>query len=137
MAKIDVFLESTDVLIAGSEAAGRRAAIAAHDIGADVALRTKGPRRANYTGMSRGRYNVVSRLNPGIGCSAYRDAGHVPKPNAQCSAACYGGREQVQRHQAHDAIRARFHDGHDARQALVGHADTGFPDRAARSVDPT
>lgn len=59
-----VLAEHTDVLIAGSGAAGMRAAIAAHDAGAQVVLLAKGPRRANHTRMSGGRYNAVSGLNP-------------------------------------------------------------------------
>lgn len=57
-------VEQADVLIAGSGAAGMRAAIAAHDAGAKVVLLAKGPRRANHTRMSGGRYNVVTGLNP-------------------------------------------------------------------------
>src|SRR5688572_8912227 len=57
-------VEHADVLIAGSGAAGMRAAIAAHDAGANVVLLAKGPRRANHTRMSGGRYNVVTGLNP-------------------------------------------------------------------------
>jgi fumarate reductase (CoM/CoB) subunit A len=60
----DVIVEQADVLIAGSGAAGMRAAIAAHDAGAKVVLLAKGPRRANHTRMSGGRYNVVTGLNP-------------------------------------------------------------------------
>ena len=60
----EVLVEHTDVLIAGSGAAGMRAAIAAHDAGAQVVLLAKGPRRANHTRMSGGRYNAVSGLNP-------------------------------------------------------------------------
>ncbi|OGA42737.1 MAG: hypothetical protein A3G24_18290 [Betaproteobacteria bacterium RIFCSPLOWO2_12_FULL_62_13] len=56
-------IEQTDVLIAGSGAAGMRAAIAAHDAGANVIVLAKGPRRANHTRMSGGRYNAVSGLN--------------------------------------------------------------------------
>ena len=41
-----------------------RAAIAAHDAGAKVVLLAKGPRRANHTRMSGGRYNAVSGFNP-------------------------------------------------------------------------
>ncbi|MDB5902094.1 MAG: sdhA, partial [Betaproteobacteria bacterium] len=60
----DLIVEQADVLIAGSGAAGMRAAIAAHDAGAKVVLLAKGPRRANHTRMSGGRYNVVTGLNP-------------------------------------------------------------------------
>jgi len=60
----DLIVEQADVLIAGSGAAGMRAAIAAHDAGANVVLLAKGPRRANHTRMSGGRYNVVTGLNP-------------------------------------------------------------------------
>lgn len=41
-----------DIIIAGSGAAGMRAAIEAHDRGARVALLAKGPPRANHTRMS-------------------------------------------------------------------------------------
>ena len=58
-----MLVEQADVLIAGSGAAGMRAAIAAHDAGANVVLLAKGPRRANHTRMSGGRYNVVTGLN--------------------------------------------------------------------------
>ncbi|GGE37919.1 fumarate reductase subunit A [Agaricicola taiwanensis] len=61
---VDLHLESTDVLIAGSGAAGMRAAIAAHDAGQRVVVLAKGPHRANHTRMSGGRYNTVSGLNP-------------------------------------------------------------------------
>jgi len=71
MAKTEVFHEKTDVLIAGSGAAGMRAAIAAHDAGAKVTLLAKGPRRANHTRMSGGRYNAVSGLNPGDTTDAF------------------------------------------------------------------
>jgi fumarate reductase (CoM/CoB) subunit A len=71
MAKIEVFSEQTDVVIAGSGAAGMRAAIAAHDAGAKVVLLAKGPRRANHTRMSGGRYNAVSGLNPGDTTDAF------------------------------------------------------------------
>jgi len=60
----EVVVETTDILIAGSGAAGMRAAIAGHDAGAKVTLLAKGPRRANHTRMSGGRYNAVSGLNP-------------------------------------------------------------------------
>jgi len=60
----EVAVERCDVLIAGSGAAGMRAAIAAHDAGARVVMLAKGPRRANHTRMSGGRYNVVTGLNP-------------------------------------------------------------------------
>jgi fumarate reductase (CoM/CoB) subunit A len=60
----ELLIERTDVLIAGSGAAGMRAAIAAHDAGAKVVMLAKGPRRANHTRMSGGRYNVVTGLNP-------------------------------------------------------------------------
>ncbi|RPI44659.1 MAG: FAD-binding protein [Betaproteobacteria bacterium] len=60
----EVIVESTDILIAGSGAAGMRAAIAGHDTGAKVVLLAKGPRRANHTRMSGGRYNAVSGANP-------------------------------------------------------------------------
>lgn len=61
----EVLVERVDVLIAGSGAAGMRAAIAAHDAGAGkVVMLAKGPRRANHTRMSGGRYNVVTGLNP-------------------------------------------------------------------------
>jgi succinate dehydrogenase/fumarate reductase flavoprotein subunit len=61
----DILVEQVDVLIAGSGAAGMRAAIAAHDAGAKkVVMLAKGPRRANHTRMSGGRYNVVTGLNP-------------------------------------------------------------------------
>lgn len=71
MAKAEVFHETADVLIAGSGAAGMRAAIAAHDAGANVILLAKGPRRANHTRMSGGRYNAVSGLNPGDTTDAF------------------------------------------------------------------
>lgn len=67
----EVFLEHADVVVAGSGAAGMRAAIAAHDAGANVVLLAKGPRRANHTRMSGGRYNVVSGLNPADGNDAF------------------------------------------------------------------
>lgn len=61
----EIEVENIDVLIAGSGAAGMRAAIAAYDGGAkNVVLLAKGPRRANHTRMSGGRYNAVSGLNP-------------------------------------------------------------------------
>jgi fumarate reductase (CoM/CoB) subunit A len=60
----EVMVESADILIAGSGAAGMRAAIAGHDAGAKVVLLAKGPRRANHTRMSGGRYNAVSGGNP-------------------------------------------------------------------------
>lgn len=60
----EMAIEHADVLIAGSGAAGMRAAIAAHDAGANVVLLAKGPRRANHTRMSGGRYNAVSGFNP-------------------------------------------------------------------------
>ena len=60
----DLVVEQTDVLIAGSGAAGMRAAIAAHDAGAKVTVLAKGPARANHTRMSGGRYNTVSGFNP-------------------------------------------------------------------------
>ena len=63
-ASSELIVEQADVLIAGSGAAGMRAAIAAHDAGAKVVLLAKGPRRANHTRMSGGRYNVVTGLNP-------------------------------------------------------------------------
>ncbi|MGE5526945.1 MAG: FAD-binding protein [Rhodospirillaceae bacterium] len=71
MSITEVFHEQTDVLIAGSGAAGMRAAIAAHDAGAKVVLLAKGPRRANHTRMSGGRYNAVSGLNPGDTTDAF------------------------------------------------------------------
>ncbi len=72
--QVDVAIEHTDVLIAGSGAAGMRAAIAAHDAGSKVVLLAKGPARANHTRMSGGRYNAVSGLNPGDSTDAfYRD----------------------------------------------------------------
>lgn len=67
----DVLVEQTDVLIAGSGAAGMRAAIAAHDAGAKVVMLAKGPRRANHTRMSGGRYNVVTGLNPNDSTDAF------------------------------------------------------------------
>ncbi|HZL28870.1 MAG TPA: FAD-binding protein [Acidobacteriaceae bacterium] len=60
----DIQVERVNVLIAGSGAAGMRAAIAAHDAGASVMVLAKGPARANHTRMSGGRYNAVSGLNP-------------------------------------------------------------------------
>ncbi len=71
MSRTEVFAEQTDVLIAGSGAAGMRAAIAAHDAGAKVVLLAKGPRRANHTRMSGGRYNAVSGLNPDDSTDAF------------------------------------------------------------------
>ncbi|HSQ03433.1 MAG TPA: FAD-binding protein, partial [Burkholderiales bacterium] len=71
MTKTEVYSERTDVLIAGSGAAGMRAAIAAHDAGANVILLAKGPRRANHTRMSGGRYNAVSGLNPDDSTDAF------------------------------------------------------------------
>ena len=67
----EVFTEHVDVLIAGSGAAGMRAAIAAHDAGAKVVLLAKGPRRANHTRMSGGRYNAVSGFNPADSTDAF------------------------------------------------------------------
>ncbi len=70
----ELIIESTDILIAGSGAAGMRAAIEGHDAGAKVVLLAKGPRRANHTRMSGGRYNAVSGANPKDSCEAfYRD----------------------------------------------------------------
>jgi len=70
----EVVVESADILIAGSGAAGMRAAIAGHDAGAKVVLLAKGPRRANHTRMSGGRYNAVSGGNSKDSCEAfYRD----------------------------------------------------------------
>jgi len=66
-----LYTEQVDVLIAGSGAAGMRAAIAAHDAGASVVVLAKGPRRANHTRMSGGRYNAVSGLNPGDSVDAF------------------------------------------------------------------
>jgi len=60
-----------DVVIAGSGAAGMRAAIAAHDAGARVVVLAKGPPRANHTRMSGGRYNAVSGLNPNDSTDAF------------------------------------------------------------------
>lgn len=60
----DLAIEEADVIVAGSGGAGMRAAIAAHDAGCKVVLLAKGPRRANHTRMSGGRYNTVSGLNP-------------------------------------------------------------------------
>jgi fumarate reductase (CoM/CoB) subunit A len=60
-----------DIVIAGSGAAGMRAAIAAHDAGARVALLAKGPPRANHTRMSGGRYNAVSGQTPGDTAEAF------------------------------------------------------------------
>jgi len=71
MATTEVFTEHVDVLIAGSGAAGMRAAIAAHDAGARVVLLAKGPRRANHTRMSGGRYNAVSGFNPADSTDAF------------------------------------------------------------------
>ncbi len=62
--KPDLVIEEADVIVAGSGGAGMRAAIAAHDAGCKVVLLAKGPRRANHTRMSGGRYNTVSGLNP-------------------------------------------------------------------------
>ena len=67
----EVLVEHTDVLIAGSGAAGMRAAIAAHDGGARVTMLAKGPRRANHTRLSGGRYNVVTGLNPNDSTDAF------------------------------------------------------------------
>ncbi|MDQ6621826.1 MAG: FAD-binding protein [Pseudomonadota bacterium] len=73
-ARTSMTVEHIDVLVAGSGAAGMRAAIAAHDAGARVALIAKGPARANHTRMSGGRYNAVSGLNPADSTDAfYRD----------------------------------------------------------------
>ncbi|MBI4189967.1 MAG: FAD-binding protein [Betaproteobacteria bacterium] len=70
----EVVVEHVDVVIAGSGAAGMRAAIAAHEAGAKTLLLAKGPCRASHTRMSGGRYNVVSGLNPGDSNDAfYRD----------------------------------------------------------------
>jgi fumarate reductase (CoM/CoB) subunit A len=70
----EVAVEQVDIVIAGSGAAGMRAAIAAHDLGARVVVLAKGPARANHTRMSGGRYNAVSGLNPGDSTDAfYRD----------------------------------------------------------------
>ena len=71
MSSTEVYPERIDVLIAGSGAAGMRAAIAAHDAGAKVVLLAKGPRRANHTRMSGGRYNAVSGLNPDDSTDAF------------------------------------------------------------------
>jgi fumarate reductase (CoM/CoB) subunit A len=71
MSRPEVFPERTDVLIAGSGAAGMRAAIAAHDAGAKVVMLAKGPRRANHTRMSGGRYNAVSGVNPDDSTDAF------------------------------------------------------------------
>lgn len=60
-----------DIIIAGSGAAGMRAAIEAHDRGARVALLAKGPPRANHTRMSGGRYNAVSGQNPADSTGAF------------------------------------------------------------------
>lgn len=57
--------ERTDVLVIGSGGAGMRAAIEAHDQGAQVTLLAKGPARATHTRMSGGRYNVVTGLVEG------------------------------------------------------------------------
>src|ERR1700712_778898 len=74
MAAPDMQIEHADIVIAGSGAAGMRAAIAAHDAGARVVVLAKGPARANHTRMSGGRYNAVSGLNPGDSADAfYRD----------------------------------------------------------------
>jgi succinate dehydrogenase/fumarate reductase flavoprotein subunit len=70
----DLAVERYDVVIAGSGAAGMRAAIAAHDAGARVVVLAKGPPRANHTRMSGGRYNTVSGQNPDDSVDAfYRD----------------------------------------------------------------
>jgi fumarate reductase (CoM/CoB) subunit A len=70
----DVALHRADVVIAGSGAAGMRAAIAAHDDGAKVVLLAKGPARANHTRMSGGRYNTVTGQNAADSVDAfYRD----------------------------------------------------------------
>lgn len=70
----DIATHAFDVVIAGSGAAGMRAAIAAHDAGCKVALLAKGPPRANHTRMSGGRYNAVSGQNPADSTDAfYRD----------------------------------------------------------------
>ncbi|MFO1413142.1 MAG: FAD-binding protein [Burkholderiales bacterium] len=67
----EVALHRADVLIAGSGAAGMRAAIAAHDAGAKVVLLAKGPARANHTRMSGGRYNTVTGQNRGDSVDAF------------------------------------------------------------------
>jgi fumarate reductase (CoM/CoB) subunit A len=70
----ELVVEQADVVIAGTGAAGMRAAIAAHDLGARVIVLAKGPARANHTRMSGGRYNAVSGLNPDDSTDAfYRD----------------------------------------------------------------
>ena len=69
--KPELVVEHADVVIAGSGAAGMRAAIAAHGAGAKTVLLAKGPCRANHTRMSGGRYNVVSGLNPGDSNDAF------------------------------------------------------------------
>jgi len=55
-------VERTDVLVIGTGGAGLRAAIEAHDRGAQVTLVAKGLARATHTRMSGGRYNVVSGI---------------------------------------------------------------------------
>jgi len=67
----DIAQHQFDVVIAGSGAAGMRAAIAAHDAGCRVALLAKGPPRANHTRMSGGRYNAVSGQNPADSTNAF------------------------------------------------------------------
>jgi fumarate reductase (CoM/CoB) subunit A len=67
----EIVLERADVVIAGSGAAGMRAAIAAHDAGARVVVLAKGPARATHTRMSGGRYNAVSGLNPDDSTDAF------------------------------------------------------------------
>jgi fumarate reductase (CoM/CoB) subunit A len=57
-------VERTDVLIVGTGGAGLRAAIEAHDQGANVTLLAKGLARATHTRMSGGRYNVVTGIIP-------------------------------------------------------------------------
>jgi fumarate reductase (CoM/CoB) subunit A len=57
-------VERTDVLVVGTGGAGLRAAIEAHDRGAQVTLLAKGLARATHTRMSGGRYNVVTGIIP-------------------------------------------------------------------------
>lgn len=58
-------VETTDVLVIGTGGAGLRAAIEAHDRGAQVTLLAKGLARATHTRMSGGRYNVVTGIVSG------------------------------------------------------------------------
>ena len=58
-------VERTDVLVIGTGGAGLRAAIEAHDRGAQVTLLAKGLARATHTRMSGGRYNVVTGIVSG------------------------------------------------------------------------